>query len=311
MNEILKYLKSFYNKEFNAWYFLAIIVLLGVMLYFNYWHAMEKNFVRGGKTGFSHFAGYYLMYFLPFFTAFVLQLFFFKDCNYIKSPWFWLVVLLAPALFSLRVNFNLQNIIAKKIWTGDELQYWMRCISWIIRVLVLITPVFALWYLKDKNNQPFYGMKSIGNITPYFLMLLLMLPLIVLASTQKDFLQAYPKVKFLYSLSFAKEKWRYLLHELFYGLDFLSIEIFFRGFLILSLAKICGQHAIVPVACFYCTIHFGKPMGEAISSFWGGLLLGIVSYNTGSIWGGIIVHLGIAWMMEIGGFVGGLFYLKK
>ena len=47
-------------------------------------------------------------------------------------------------------------------------------------------------------------------------------------------------------------------------------------------------------------------MGEAISSFFGGLLLGIVSYNTGSILGGLLVHLGIAWMMEIGGFLGAL-----
>jgi hypothetical protein len=33
--------------------------------------------------------------------------------------------------------------------------------------------------------------------------------------------------------------------------------------------------------------------------------LGIVVYNTRSIYGGLIVHLGIAWMMEIGGYIGG------
>jgi hypothetical protein len=63
------------------------------------------------------------------------------------------------------------------------------------------------------------------------------------------------------------------------------------------------MHCIIPVACFYCTIHLGKPMGEAISSFFGGTILGIVVYNTGSIWGGLIVHLGTAWMMELGGWL--------
>jgi hypothetical protein len=29
-----------------------------------------------------------------------------------------------------------------------------------------------------------------------------------------------------------------------------------------------------------------------------------VVYNTGSIWGGLIVHLGIAWMMEAVGWLG-------
>ena len=77
-------------------------------------------------------------------------------------------------------------------------------------------------------------------------------------------------------------------------------EFFFRGFLILSLFRICGAKCIIPAACFYCAIHLGKPAGEAISSFWGGLVLGIISYNTKSIWGGLIVHLGMAWFMEAG-----------
>jgi hypothetical protein len=50
-------------------------------------------------------------------------------------------------------------------------------------------------------------------------------------------------------------------------------------------------------------------MGEAISSFFGGLLLGIISYNTKSIQGGFILHVGIAAMMEIAGFSAHL-YLK-
>jgi membrane protease YdiL (CAAX protease family) len=119
----------------------------------------------------------------------------------------------------------------------------------------------------------------------------------------------YTKAKFLTALQMGHQRWRYVVYELCYGFDFVSIEFFFRGFLILSLMKICGTHCIIPVACFYCTIHLGKPMGEAISSFWGGLLLGIISYNTGSVWGGLVVHLGIAWLMETGGWLGAL--LKK
>lgn len=128
-----------------------------------------------------------------------------------------------------------------------------------------------------------------------------MIPLLTAAAAQKDFQSVYPKAKFLQDIP--AKKWQYVVYELCYGFDFVSIEFFFRGFLILALAKICGTHCIIPVACFYCSIHLGKPMGEAISSFWGGLLLGIISYNTGSIWGGLIVHLGIAWLMEAAGWL--------
>ena len=95
-----------------------------------------------------------------------------------------------------------------------------------------------------------------------------------------------------------------LLFELSYGSDFFGIEIFFRSFLILAFVRWAGMDAILPMTCFYCTIHFGKPLGECISSYFGGLLLGIVVYNTRSIYGGLIVHLGIAWLMEIGGYMG-------
>ena len=68
--------------------------------------------------------------------------------------------------------------------------------------------------------------------------------------------------------------------------------------------KWAGKDAILPMACFYCTIHFGKPLGECISSYFGGIILGVVVYHTRSIYGGLLVHLGIAWLMELGGYIG-------
>lgn len=309
MSAIFKYIRDFYQREFNLYYFLLILVLLGTMIYLNYWHLLERRFAAGGKTSWENFAGYYLLYAIPFAAAFFLQLLFFKDCTYFKNYWFWIILVLAPAFFSFRVNFDYQENIIATIWQGDDLKFWTRCINWIVRVFVLLIPVFIIWFIKDRQQQPFYGSRALDSIKPYLLMLLIMVPLIVWASTQKDFLNTYPKAKFLTQLQMGHQKWRYVVYELCYGFDFVSIEFFFRGFLILSLAKICGQHCIIPMACFYCAIHLGKPMGEAISSFWGGLLLGIVSYNTGSVWGGLIVHLGIAWFMEIGGWLGTL--LKK
>ena len=280
--------------------------MLAGIIYLNYWHGLEKKYAAGGKTKLADFAGYYLLYFIPFATAFFLQLFFFKDCSYYKNGWFWIILFLAPAFFSFRVNFDFHQSWVINKWQGADQKFYLYCINWIVRVVVLLIPAFFIWLIKDKNVQPFYGTKALYNAKPYLIMLLIMVPLIALASTQKDFLQIYPKAKMLDQIpvnNFAG-KLRYIVFELCYGFDFVSIEFFFRGFLILSLINICGMHCIIPVACFYCSIHLGKPMGEAISSFFGGSLLGIIAYNTGSVWGGLIVHLGIAWMMEIGGWIG-------
>ena len=306
MSPILSYIKDFYTREFKSLYFLLVLLVVSSMIYLNYWHSLEISFVNGGHTKWSHFVGYYLLYFTPFALAFALQLLFYKDCTYYGNHWFWIILFFAPAIFSFRVNFDMQESIINRLVHGDEQQYWLRSINWVIRVFVALIPVYIIWLIKDKCNQPFYGTKKLENIKPYLIMLLIMIPLIALASTQKDFLGMYPKSRFINHLEFSGHPWRYLVYELCYGFDFVSIEFFFRGFLILSLAKICGTHCIIPVACFYCTIHFGKPMGEAISSFWGGILLGIISFNTRSIWGGLMVHLGIAWLMETGGWLGSL-----
>ncbi|MDN3659268.1 CPBP family intramembrane metalloprotease [Ferruginibacter paludis] len=280
--------------------------MLGCLIYLNYWHNLEKKYAAAPTSRLGRFTGYYLLYFIPFAGAFFLQLLFFKDCSYYKDAWFWIILFLAPALFAFRVNFNWHQQWIINTWSGPIRLFYLHCLNWVVRVFVLLIPVFFIWFIKDKNIQPFYGTKALDSLRPYLLMLLVMIPLLVLAGTQKDFLQVYPKAKLIDTIPVQNwmDKVRYVVFELCYGFDFVSIEFFFRGFLILALMRICGMHCIIPVACFYCAIHLGKPMGEAISSFFGGSLLGIVVYNTGSIWGGLIVHLGIAWVMEAVGWIG-------
>ena len=306
MVAILKYIQHFFKKEFSLPYILLILLMIGVIIYFNYWHGLENKIIASRNTGLKNFIRYYFLYLAPFAAAFFLQLFFYNDCRYYKSRWFWLILFLAPAFFSFRVNFNLQQNWVNATWPGENRLFYLQTINWITRVFVVLIPVYIVWWVKDRKTQPFYGTGALVNLKPYLFMLLLMMPLIALASTQNDFLQVYPKAKILTTIPIDKwtDKWRYLFFELSYGFDFVSIEFFFRGFLILALLRICGTHCIIPVACFYCMIHLGKPMGEAISSFFGGSLLGIIAFNTRSIWGGLIVHLGIAWMMEIGGCLG-------
>lgn len=164
-------------------------------------------------------------------------------------------------------------------------------------------PVIFIWYIKDKQYFPLYGFTIHRHRKMYGLLLACMIPLIFAAALLPDFLNAYPKAIRDAGLYSSDSVYRYALFELAYGFDFLSIEFFFRGFLIIAFIKYFGMRAIVPAACFYCCIHFGKPMPEAISSFFGGLLLGIISYHTLSIWGGLFIHLGIAWLMEIAAYI--------
>ena len=302
MQPVFQYIAEFYRKEFRSLYFILVLLMMGTLIYLNYGQGLESKFIKSGQSSWLHYTGYYLLYFIPFATAFLLQSLFFKESGYLHSYWFWSILILAPAFFSLKVNFNYHEILIEKFWNGDQLKFMLHSLGWVTRAIVVLVPVYFLWLVKDRPSQSFYGTAALKNSKPYLVMLLIMVPLIAFASMQKDFQAIYPRAGFLTGLDLPHKKLHYFFYELCYGFDFVSIEFFFRGFLILSLLKACGTHCIIPIACFYCTIHFGKPMGEAISSFWGGLLLGIISYNTRSIWGGLIIHLGIAWLMELTGW---------
>jgi hypothetical protein len=161
----------------------------------------------------------------------------------------------------------------------------------------------VFWFIKDRKRVRFYGTgKYKGGLKPYYIMLLIMLIPILLAGNTSGFLHTYPRIKSIIISDSEQISWLYyIIYELVYAFNFIGIEVFFRGFLVVAMIQFIGKEAILPMACFYVAIHFGKPIGECISSFFGGSLLGIISYHNNSIKGGIVVHIGIAWLMELSG----------
>jgi len=230
----------------------------------------------------------------------------------IHQPKLLVLLGLAPLFFALKmIHWPLLPLLPTAIKFP-----WDHYTQLVLQLpLKLILLFLFLWTLYKAGLLPGNSFGAAVGLTrknfntlPYFGLLALTIPLIVLASTQHDFLLVYPKVKNLAFINgYAKPEWPWkLLYEISYGLDFLGIELFFRGLLVVALINYVGQDAILPMAAFYCTIHFGKPLGECISSFFGGLILGVLAARTRTILGGLIVHLGLAWLMELGGWLGSL-----
>lgn len=231
-----------------------------------------------------------------------------KPQAYFKPKMVLLLALAALFFSSKMVHWDLLPLLPRSI------RYpWNRYILLLLQLPLKLLALFLfLWLCRrlDLVGNP----ASIGLTTrdfrpaPYFGLLLLLVPLVALASTQHDFLMVYPKVKNLAFLDgYVHPSWPWkLVYEISYGLDFLGIELFFRGLLVIGLLRYAGTDAILPMAAFYCTIHFGKPMAECITAFFGGLVLGVLAARTRTIYGGLIVHLGLAWLMELGGWLGHL-----
>ncbi|GAA4751464.1 CPBP family intramembrane glutamic endopeptidase [Flavisolibacter ginsenosidimutans] len=300
MKKIVGYLRD-YLKSLNKPLFLLATLFTALVVFVNYRFNLNKKITRLDEP--AQFAAWYSLFLLAFGYGYFLQVLFLKS-RIFRNKKFLALLLVAPAIFAWKMSAHIQYDFATDLF-ADE--YWNAVVYWPFKVVVIVAMLHIVYRVFDKG-QPFYGVTLKGfQPRPYVIMLLLMIPLIALASTQKDFLRMYPRFQSIEYLLQPNRGFYKLLYELSYGTDFFSIELFFRGFLVLAFAKWVGKEAVLPMAIFYCTIHFGKPLGECISSYFGGLILGVVAYNTRTIFGGFLVHVGIAWLMESGGYLGHIF----
>ena len=247
-----------------------------------------------------------MLYAIHSLFAFVSYSFFYNNFKFWKQLGFVVLLFLSFLIFAFRATYYGHYELVEDLSREGQIRINQFVFNDIFRLLYLFIPITIIWFFTDRNEKPLYGL-TFKHHKPkiYFKLLLLMVPLIALASCLSDFLIYYPRVNVLITMK--APQWKQWFYEILYGMDFISIELFFRGFLVIGFIRYVGINSILPMACFYLSIHFGKPIGEAISSFFGGIILGVISFHTGSIFGGIMVHVGIAWLMEIGGTIGNFF----
>lgn len=143
-----------------------------------------------------------------------------------------------------------------------------------------------------------------SKIYPYGILLILALPFVFYASTLDAFQSVYPRCCRFASFSTQTYSiWSVVFFEISYILQFFALELFFRGFLLFGLFPRIGNQAVLVSTFFYALLHFTKPFPEALSSLFGGFILCGLALKTRSVVGGIILHIGLALLMELFGFL--------
>lgn len=176
-----------------------------------------------------------------------------------------------------------------------DLIYWTIC-----RVLFyLVIPILAIKLLLNKKVSDF-GWRMSDNLNKdvkiFLAFFCFMLPLVFLVSTQESFLIKYP---FYRPISADQIYPNLLIWELFYFLQFISLEFFFRGFLVHGLKEEIGDYSVLVMVIPYCMIHFQKPFLETIGAIFAGLILGYLSLRKNSIVTGIALHFSVAITMDL------------
>lgn len=209
-------------------------------------------------------------------------------------------------------GFPFISTIALKISNDIPTYRWVfGLVTSGISFVLVLAPVLMIAQLPSQRAANLYGLgPSKASFGSYLQLLMAVAPLILAASILPSFRSYYPVYQY-YSLqtdhatTALGAAW---IYELMYGMDFINVEVLFRGFFVIGLAKYLGKESILPMVTIYCCLHFGKPLGEAISSIFGGFIIGVIAYQTRSVWGGILVHIGIAWMMEVSAYMSRTFF---
>jgi len=305
MKKIWKFLVHHVKEDFNTRAYLLIFIFLAVSVFVNYWLDFEDTYLETQK-GFTKFFVYFLFYGFAYFSALLILYFSRKGNTFFRKRNFWIRSLLAIGLLSLDGS---QPFLHEAINASFDvqIQYWVyKVLTNLVGLIFIMVPLFVFYRCYDNRETHYYGLRPHHFDTrPYFQLLLLMLPLIIGASFIDGFLRQYPmyKVTQAYTVLGVPEWVTVGIYEAVYGMDFINVELLFRGFMVIGMMAVLGRQAVLAMAVTYCYLHFGKPAGEAISSIFGGYILGVVAFETRSIWGGIIVHVGIAWSMELVAFI--------
>jgi Type II CAAX prenyl endopeptidase Rce1-like len=308
MTGIFLYIRDYLRQNARPRLHLLLAVMLAAAFVFNYTTGFKKNVIDSFVGGVWELPVYLLYFTVPYVLTLLLTVAGTEDAQRLRNRRFWLVCAVMLIVLALnRYALHLPWLIVRTLEL-DRAQalYWHKCLVNFNRLLTMVLPVWIFKLLWDRKSDDLYGLRLRNfNWRPYLIMLAIMVPPIAWASFQDAFLHTYP----IYRPGPLETRtgWSPLLtygfHEACYALRFIGVELFFRGFMVLGMVRYLGRATLLPMVVLYAVWHFGKPFPEALGSIFGAYILGIIALYSRSINGGIMIHMGIALLMNLAAFL--------
>lgn len=193
-------------------------------------------------------------------------------------------------------RFFRQNFF--QYFQSDSNVFLIEYIYWFIGDFIsyFIIPLLIIKFLfKEKIRD--YGI-SFGDykagIKITIIFLIIMLPLIWIASSLPEFNKTYPH------LSSAKYSWKiFLFFETGMLIYMFSWEFIWRGFMLFGLKDKFGYYAVLIQMIPFLILHNGKPAPETFGAIIAGIALGILALRTNSILYCVLTHMSVMFSIDL------------
>jgi membrane protease YdiL (CAAX protease family) len=183
-----------------------------------------------------------------------------------------------------------------KLERYDELYaYGWWCFSRSFGYVIFPLSCWKLLFPKDSLLD--MGLRARGFVSHlwiYGACLAIVVPVMLIVAQQPDFGSYYPFYK-----QSSRSIFDFLAWEAMYWVQFFSLELFFRGWMVGALRRTFGSAAIFVMSLPYCMIHYGKPYLEAHGAIVAGVVLGSLAMRTRSIYAGFLLHITVAVGMDL------------
>lgn len=307
MNSILGYLKKYLKEHFHFKLYVSIAIFLTVCIFFNYKYDFEDSILNSYTGSELKWLFMFLHMSFPFLVACGFLYLYNIERTWLRSKEFWVKFIVGFAIISFDRQFFYFYEVIKALPKVDY-YFAFKNISWgaSLAASVIPTLLFYYYYERSKDSEKhWFGLTfKKFDFKPYIILTILVFVGMAIASFISELNTYYPRYKHSGGTAFAElhkipEYISVIIYELVYGSYYISVELFFRGFLVIAFARVLGGHAVIAMVGSYVFLHFGKPLPETISSAFGGYLIGILAFYTNRIWGGVILHIALAWSMEL------------
>jgi len=232
MQEIFIYLRNYF-REWNTQVGLFTSLIVSALIITNYTTGIE-HVIRSFDSPPLRLLSFFLLYAFIFSVSYGI-LFMFSDNTIHNKRHFVFLLLMCPLLFAAKVSFDFSSLFNYTGLSDPWIRHWKLIVNWPLKCLFILASIYAVW-MASGYEKPVAGMNQNFNWKPYLLLLLCAVPLVIVAAATSDFQHTYPKVK---NIAFIFPYTQYdfvsqFAYELSYATDFLTIESFFRGFLVLA-----------------------------------------------------------------------------
>jgi len=168
---------------------------------------------------------------------------------------------------------------------------------------VLLRLVIPYLLVRFKLRQPprEYGYVVRGGTRMrwvYFGLFVVMVPLVIWASTLPDFQASYPQTRGVMSGNEVSIR-LFILYHAAYFMVFVSGESLWRGYMTFGLGRDLDVGALPWMVMMYSIGHYGKPILEVNAAIVAGFVLGYLALRHRSFFLGALLHWSIALSMDL------------